>query len=420
MQLFFEKDRWETAIAKCCDKRMNKNTLMALCSPTSRISIYKSIRQNRYHIFPPRPKKIPKDDGTYRTVYVNDEIDRIILAIYNDMMFELCPQIIHPNCKSYRKHINCGKIVKHIAYRIHQLSYNDIGIKLDLSKYFDSVKIEYINQIFDKIDAQFGQSELTTLIREYYNNNLIYTETGELIEKFTSLKQGCPFSAFLADSILYDIDDTISKYDVTYIRYCDDIIIIGNEWKQAYQKLTELLTQKSLIVHPNKTEQLYKNQWFKFLGFMIHDDIITLSPSKITKLNKTIKNLTIRRNASIESITKNVNQYLYGKQDDKCWATAFLPVINNPKDIAVINSFIMDAIRASQTGKTKIGKLSSNHYSHNQFITRSLGANVKTNKEKIPIIPSYLPIGQMKHLMKHDYETYQITIQERISSYGQH
>lgn len=417
MESFFEKNRWETAIKKSCDKNMNKHLLRILCSPTARCSIYRSILKNNYQIEPPVTRSIPKDDGGTRTLYVNREIDRIILSIYNDLIFELCPHMIDPHCKSYQKNIGIGKIIRYLSRQIQQINRNDIGVKLDLSKYFDSVKREYINEIFDKIDNNIGSFPLTDIIRKYYNKDTVIDQNGKTIEKFTSLKQGCPFSAFLADAVLADVDQTIGQFNVTYIRYSDDIILIGDEWEKAYQTLLQCLAEKNLKVHPQKTEYLYKNQWFKFLGFMLKNDQISLSPKKIKKLDKTIRQLTIR-NPRKNQMIPHVQSYLYADETHYSWATAFLPVINNQKDIQTINSFIMDAIRAGITGKTKIGKLSCDFHTTDHFITRSLGANVKNNRKKIPIIDTYQPLSHMRYLMTHDYPLYQEIIQKGNTNYG--
>ena len=62
----------------------------------------------KYQITPPHIAQIPKDNGEFRTVYVNEPIDRIILNIANDLLFDLMPEMIHPACKSYQVGIGSG------------------------------------------------------------------------------------------------------------------------------------------------------------------------------------------------------------------------------------------------------------------------------------------------------------------------
>ena len=89
LQMFFEPERWQYAISKGLDKDMSKATMYQLTTPGARQEMYRRIRGGRYKIMPPHTAKIPKDNGDFRTVYVNEPCDRILLSIANDLLFEL-------------------------------------------------------------------------------------------------------------------------------------------------------------------------------------------------------------------------------------------------------------------------------------------------------------------------------------------
>ena len=118
LQKFFEHDRWVYAIEKGVDKDINKADLYQLSKPEVRVKMCEAIRQGQYEIAPPHTAQIPKDNGEFRTVYVNEPIDRVFLSIANDLLFELMPEMVHPRCQSYQKGIGCGDIVKEISRKI--------------------------------------------------------------------------------------------------------------------------------------------------------------------------------------------------------------------------------------------------------------------------------------------------------------
>lgn len=402
LKTFFEKQRWVTAIDTGVDKNINKSLLREMSSPEKRLSLYNMIKNNDYVIAPPHEARIPKDDGTFRTVYVNDGADRIILSIVNDMLFELCPELIHPSCKSYQKHIGCGKIVKEVSSVIQNIKHQTLGVKVDLSKYFDSVPIEYIDNVFDYIECKFGKSNLIDIVRLYYHTNTVIDYDKNIIEKYSSLRQGCAVAAFLADAVLFDIDEKITNnYDVYYVRYSDDILILGNEWEKAYNCLQKELSNKQLILNPKKVEMLDKNKWFKFLGFALKSDKISLSKSRIKTFQKEIEDRTIshKNTKDISSIINSVNDYLYKGNGDYSWATSVLSVINVEKDINQLNGFVMDAIRAANTGKSSIGGLGVNLSCPDNIIVRGKGRNVKSNKDAIPILPKYTTLQCMRNAL---------------------
>lgn len=398
LQKFFEKNRWETAIERAIQKGIDKNLLTELCSPEKRIELYHAISKGEYMISPPHEARIPKDDGTFRTVYVNTDIDRIILSIINDMLFELCPEKIHPTCKSYQKGIGCGKIVKQISRKISKMPNDIIGVKIDLSKYFDSVPIRYIDAEFDYIEKKYGKSSIINILRTYYHDDTVIDIDKKIIKKFSSLRQGCAVAAYLADSVLYDIDDTISKTNNIYIRYSDDILIIGDQWQNAFDTLQNMLQQKNLKLNPKKIKHLYKNEWFTFLGFSIKNNKISLSEKRIKTFQKEIEKRTIKSKTNdIDIVIEKINDYLYRGDGTYSWATSVLTIVNVSHDINTLNGFVMDAIRASATGKKNIGGIGYSPLGENYVICRGKGKNVKSNKEKIEHINNYRSLKCMQN-----------------------
>ena len=157
LQKFFEKERWEQALETGVDKHIDKGDLRKLTAPETRLALHQAIVNDHYEIAPPHEAAIPKDNGDMRIVYVNENIDRIFLSIVNNLFFEIFPEFIHPSCKSYQTGIGCGKIVQHLSKEMVKTDSLEVGFKADLTKYFDSVPIKYIDEIFDRMEAKVGK-----------------------------------------------------------------------------------------------------------------------------------------------------------------------------------------------------------------------------------------------------------------------
>lgn len=388
LEKVFEAERWEAAINKGVFKGIDKGELRQLCSPETRIRLAMAILEDNYEIAPPHQALIPKDNGEFRTVYVNENIDRIFLSIVNDLLFELCSDMIHPACKSYQKGIGCGKIVQEITKNIKwQKEYEDLesktfGIKADLSKYFDSVPIEFIDNVFDQLVHKFGDSKIIAILRKYYHTDLCFDPDGNLIKHYQSLKQGCAVASWLADVMLYEIDDHLSELKGMYVRYSDDILYIGRFYDYAMKVLEKNLEIMSMKLNPKKVEYLSYDRWFKFLGFMIKEDQITLSPGRVKTFQKEIEKRSVKnRHVSGKAAIISINRYLYKGDGTYSWATQVLPIINVERDIDTLNEFVMDCIRACQTGKRKIGGLGTITNQKNYMILRGTGKNVSANRK---------------------------------------
>ena len=401
LQKFFEKERWEQALEVGVGKGIDKGELRALTSPEVRLAMYNCIVSDNYEIAPPHQAQIPKDNGDFRIVYVNENVDRVFLSIVNNMFFELFPEFVHKSCKSYQSGIGCGKIVQEVSRQIIDTESKQVGFKADLTKYFDTVPIKYIDEIFDRMETKVGKSKIIDIVRRYYHTDLCFDINGDLIEIYQSLKQGCAVASFLADAVLYHLDDAISMIPGYYVRYSDDLMYIGNEWEAAFEVTKSILADMQMTLNPKKVEPVLKNKWVKFLGFNIKGSRITLSASRVKSFQREIASRTIRqKNISLAKAVNSVNDYLYKGDGQYSWATSVLPIINVAKDIDTLNLYVMDALRACDTKKKKIGGLGSVSDKYDYTILRGTGKNVtanrnKTNKE----ISGYLTIACMRNAL---------------------
>lgn len=384
LKMFFSPQRWQSAIAKGVDKDIRKDQLYKLTKPETRLLMYEAIKSGKYMIAPPHTAQIPKGNGDFRTVYVNEPIDRVLLSITNDLLFEIVPEMVHPRCKSYQKGIGCGRVVQEVSHRICNAPDGGVvGWKSDLSKYFDSVPIHYIDWAFDKVEEKFGKSRLIDVLRRYYHSDLYFDTDNCLQCSCQSLKQGCAVAAWLADVILYHLDEQLSALDGYYVRYSDDMLFVGKDYQKAMEILTCGLSEMQMKLNPKKVEYLDANHWFKFLGFSIKGKSLSLSSTRIKTFQKEIEKRTIKRKGNTLTKAVNaVNKYLYKGFDGHSWATQVLPIVNVKEDVNTLNEFVMDCIRAVSTKKNKLGGLGYVKSQAVGCISRGRGRNVTANRKK--------------------------------------
>ena len=402
LSMFFDIDRWTKAIEKGVGKDIRKDQLIKLCAEDTRLAMANAMKEGKYNISPPHTAQIPKDNGEFRTVYVNEPMDRIVLSIANDLLFELTPHMVHPSCKSYQTGIGCGKVVKEASSRIAKAADGEIiGWKSDLSKYFDSVPLRYVDEMFDEVEASHGRSALIDVLRRYYHSDIYFDEENKLQSKYQSLKQGCAVASWLADVLLYHIDSMLSELDGYYVRYSDDMLFIGPDYQNAMNILVEKLSAMEMKLNPKKVEYLSPDRWFKFLGFSIKGKMISLSSSRIKTFQKEIESRTInKKGISMTKAIGNVNRYLYKGNGKHSWATGVLPVINVQRDIDELNKFVMDCIRAVATGKKKVGGLGYVATKADGCIVRGRGKNVLANRNKTAALTGYLSLWCMTKVIR--------------------
>lgn len=401
LQKFFEPERWEYALNKGVDKHISKSQLYQLTKPEVRAAMYKTIKDGRYEIAPPHTAQIPKDNGDFRTVYINEPIDRVFLSIANDLLFELMPELIHPACQSYQKGIGCGKIVQDISRRICETKGDVIGWKSDFSKYFDSVPIRFIDAAFDAVETKHGHSAIIDVLRKYYHSDWYFDIDGELKCAYQSLKQGCSVASWLANVVMFSLDERLSQLDGEYVRYSDDALFVGPDYEKAMTIMKEEVAKRDMTLNPKKVEYLTHTSWFKFLGYSIKGSDISMSKTRIKSFQNEIEARTIRKpGITLQKAINAVNRYLYHGNGEHSWATQILPICNVKKDIHELDKFVMDCLRAVMTGKRKVGGLGYVSTKPDGCIQRGIGRNVTANRKKTPqIIDSYLTISCMQNAL---------------------
>ncbi len=417
----FELDRWNDLMEKAIDKKIDLLTLKQLCVPAQRADLYQAIVNGNYQIHPAHIARIPKDKpGEFREVHINEPVDRCMLSLINDCLFELFPHYVHPTCTSYQKGKGSRQTVTDISkelVRLQELPTDAIGVKIDLMKYFDNVNRESILAIFDRMEEEIGPDPIFAILRDYYHMDLLFNVDNDLVEQYGGLKQGCAVASFLANALLYDIDEKLSTMKgITYRRYSDDLLILGENYREGQAILMEMLKKYGLSVNPKKVEILYKDTWFKFLGFNMKGDLISLSKSRLKRFQKEIEKRTIGTKTATEKQAKErVIRFLY--EGDRSWATSCLGVINCKEDIHEMNLFVMDCLRAVKVREMKgkkgkisiaaVGGLGVVTNLSNKTILRGKGKNVRRNRNLTEKeIENYLTISCLQNAYKINKEVF--------------
>lgn len=407
LQEFMNPEIWKEEIDKGVRKGIDKGRLMRFCDYNVRIALYKRIVSGHYEVSVPHVALIPKDKpGEFREVKVNEPEDRVILSVINECLFRLFPDMVHKSCRSYQKGMGTQDTVQKISNKIQKIggtTHKFIGYKADLSKYFDSVDRDKIFEIFNRLEDQLGFEHGTepviNVLRKYYNLDWLFDTDGQLIQKYTSLKQGCAVAAFLADVMLYDIDEWETKHNDIYIRYSDDILIVNNDENKSelgVDALKRMLSHYGLTLNPRKVQKLYADEWFTFLGFKIKSDMITLSRNRVKNFQKEVVKRTLKSKSSAKNAWNSLVNYLYS--GDYNWATSCLSIVNCEPDIDELNKFILDCLRACEVRDkevarkkssrrypikiTEIGGLGSVENLEDRTILRGTGKRVRTNRER--------------------------------------
>ena len=129
--------------------------------------------------------------------------------------------------------------------------------------------LRYIDRAFDAVESRHGHSALITVLRKNYHSDHYIDTDNRLQRSYQSLKQGCAVASWLADVLLYELDEELSSMNGYYVRYSDDMLFVGEDYPKAMALLQDRLAEMEMKLNPKKVEYLTADRWFKFLGFSI-------------------------------------------------------------------------------------------------------------------------------------------------------
>ena len=344
-----------------------------------------------------------------RGVIANTGKDRVVFALIMRAMFKCLSKMIHERCKSYMRGTSCSLVVEELVEATKWMEQFGRGLKYDIKKYFDSLPIADIDKQFD-IATIFlkEQSPALELCRSYYHNDRFYDVNGVLQNKYMSLKQGCAVASFLADSSLYSMDAKIAKLNVYYVRYCDDMVVIGPDLEKADAIIREELASHGLSLNEKKIEEISYDKWFTFLGYSIKGSEISFSPHAVKSFQSMITDAVFKSGCkTIEAVKNKINKALYDGYLGYSWAKRYLLNVTCENDLVALDTYIRDSIRAFITKKRKIGGLGCNYSLKDGCVQRGTGKNVRANRLKIPEIEDYTTLTCMRDNMRTNEAAYE-------------
>ena len=224
-------------------RRIDFESFGAVADTVGRAALVQAIADGRYTLSPPKTLYLDKLTGIYlsykeavhrefkdvRTLYAPSQpLDGLVLGVVSAIYNKLYGHMIHPSCRSYQRGVGVKKILH--GDLIPRLRNHETGYKVDLSKYFDSVNRETLDATLKSMDTG---SPVDELIWKHFHDDRVFVN-GELEPRYMAIRQGNALGTLLANLALRDVDERLSSLDVLYLRYADDILILGREADRAF------------------------------------------------------------------------------------------------------------------------------------------------------------------------------------------
>jgi RNA-directed DNA polymerase len=238
--------------------------------------------------------------------------DRVVQSAIRLVIEPIFERQFRPRSYGFRPNRGCKDALREVE-RMLKAGYTHV-VDADLKAYFDSIPH---GRLMQDVQRSIADGRLRKLIESFLKQDVL-----DGLAKWTpetGTPQGAVISPLLANLYLHPVDQAMEEAGYTMIRYADDCVIMCKdeaEAKQALHTVGQLVTERGLVLHPEKTRVVNiseAGQGFDFLGY--HFERGTRWPRKksLKKLKDTIRSQTGRSNGqSLSVIAANLNRTLKG------------------------------------------------------------------------------------------------------------
>lgn len=239
--------------------------------------------------------------------------DRVVLKQLNVFLCEVFPNCVPKSIAS--------TYIRNISDDLKGVTPEDIYVcSCDIEGFYDNINKHRLEKILSKEIRSKRALDLIvhSLLTPTTSDNVNKKMRKIFFDNEKGVPQGLSISNILASIYLQGVDNEMLKFDVTYYRYVDDVLMYGNydDVNSAYHSLRRRLKYRGLNTHPpssSKTHLGFLNESFSFLGYVFKGNVITVRDSTVESFMKSIAS---RFSDYLHNKNKRLKKYTHLTSDD--------------------------------------------------------------------------------------------------------
>ena len=226
-------------------------------------NLYLELKNHSYESLPAREVVMYKGTKA-RTIALFCMRDKVVQQSLAYELNQIYDDKFSESVYAYRTGKSALNAVEQIEQATAEYSW---ALKLDIEHFFDSINHEKLISMLHKVIAE---EDVLELIKDIIRAKALDTATGELRIKERGVYQGSGIAPILSNIYMMEFDRIISDKADFYIRYSDDILILGRseaELKQLENTVYNILSSLELGIQNDKSELTSIDRGFKYLGY---------------------------------------------------------------------------------------------------------------------------------------------------------
>ena len=316
----------------------------------------------RYRPAPPAEACLNKADGRKKRVFQYPPQDELLFRVVNRLLQPAAAAAASPWCRSFLP----GGGAR-VAFRLLLAgrSVDDLAaLRLDIRDYFNSIDV---TDLLGCLPPPLDAGAVHALLRNALLDPRVQRGDAVVDGGRKGIMAGTPIAPLLATLYLRDLDHEVVASGATYARYSDDFLVLAPPavLPEVERLIRDRLRRRQLEVNEKKTRLTGPGEGWEFLGFRYHDGAVRLAPlterklkARSTRLARGLLRWRERSGAppdrALGVFLRRTNRRLYGVPLERAhfsWATWFLPVLERPDGLDLLDAHLQREARYAATGR---------------------------------------------------------------------
>ena len=254
------------------------------------LEVTDDLKTGKWSPLPYLKVEIPKKVKEKRKLGLLTIKDKVVQQAIRSLIEPRMEKMFFGNSYGYRPNKGALKAIRR-ALQERRNKKTQWILRLDIDNYFDNIDHEILQK---RVQAVISDPEIVRLIMLCVKMGVV-TKNGKWEDSTKGIPQGAVISPLLANLYLHSFDQFILSWNLPYVRYADDFIILCHTKEEAESLCTDATDylRSKLKLSLNIPHISNVSEGFEFLGILIDSDKHSITEKKKNDLISKIQSINM-------------------------------------------------------------------------------------------------------------------------------